>query len=302
MPTLDPVIELINKKNPVHGKALDQHIRRCSPEFLAFADSYLAGYMRFLQARNLDREFAVDSYLMVVDDTVREQVWFKRNGRYRYSNFKEVYDKVYSRPDYMMRYMVGLALTQFLWPNHQDIFSFFKAKIRESRGGSYLEIGPGHGLFLLEAVKFGQFDTYTAADVSQTSIDLCRAILDYEFPQHNRGVDFILGDIHHQELGKTYDFVTAGEVLEHIEEPETFMNLVFGLLRPHGQAFVSTCVNAPAIDHIHLFSHTDEIKKVVRGSGFSIRDELELPYAGKTLEEAIKKKLAINYCALLEKV
>ena len=80
----------------------------------------------------------------------------------------------------MKAYMMGLALSQFLWPNHYEIYRAFETHLKSIGPNlkSYLEIGPGHGLFLLKVLEYlpPEADIH-AVDISAASIDLTRSII-----------------------------------------------------------------------------------------------------------------------------
>ena len=77
-----------------------------------------------------------------------------------------------------------------------------------------------------------------------------------------------------------------GEVLEHVEQPEVFLRRIAELAKDDGYIFITTCINAPAVDHIYLWRTTDELEDMITASGLSIVEPLRLPYEGKSLEES----------------
>ena len=96
-----------------------------------------------------------------------------------------------------------------------------------------------------------------------------------------------------------FDFIAMGEVLEHVEEPQKFMAKLKELLAPKGRVFISTCCNAPAIDHIYLFNNVDEVVDLCRNAGFQISSECVVPHPGLTLNEAEEKKYPVNLALVL---
>ena len=298
-PVVNDIVDLMSTKNPLHAKEIRKYINSCENDFLEFANSYLDKYISHLTSANINLEFIIDSYLLVVEDTFKEQIRFFKTGKYKHSSFNEVYENVYANSEYMFKYMVGLALTQFFWKNHKNIFLFFKCHIMKVSGTDYLEIGPGHGLYLSEAIKSQNFKNFTAVDVSETSLNMCKSIV--AFQNRNNNVDYKLMDIYDYQPKQGYDFISMGEVLEHIETPAEIMKKLYELLAEDGMIFITTCANAPAIDHIYLFNNVDEIRDLFKSCNFKIKDELALPYGDRTLEETIQKKLTLNYCALISK-
>ena len=51
-----------------------------------------------------------------------------------------------------------------------------------------------------------------------------------------------------------------GEVLEHVEQPEVFLRRIADLAKDDAYIFITTCINAPAVDHIYLWRTTDELE------------------------------------------
>lgn len=301
LPTLNSIVNLVGKKNPLHSKNIRNYLQSCSDDFLKLAESYLSNYVSFLNSRNCKFEFIVNSYLLVVEDTLREQIRFSKTGKYKYTTFKETLKNIYSNKDYMFKYMIGLALTQFFWKNHSEIFLFFKQNILTSKGTNYLEIGPGHGLFLIEAIRSNLFGSITAIDVSETSLNMCRDLISFYLDLNNKNIAFKLIDIYDYNDIELYDFITMGEVLEHIETPQDILKKIFFLLKPNGFLFISTCVNCPAIDHIYLFNNVDEVRFMFEKCRFKLKKELILPIESLAYNNMGEKKVALNYCALLYK-
>jgi len=100
----------------------------------------------------------------------------------------------------------------------------------------------------------------------------------------------------------TYDAIIMGEVLEHVEQPDVFLKRIAELAKDDAYIYVTTCINAPAVDHIFLWRSTDELEKMIEGTGLKIKTPLRLPYEGKTLEESQAAELSINVAYVLEKV
>jgi len=201
----------------------------------------------------------------------------------------------------MLPYMVGLAISQYLWETHRAIFEFFTLEIRRRRGQvrTYLEIGPGHGLFLDRALsELGHGAAATAVDISPTSIDITRAIMEF-FRPNAANVTYRTGDIMMLDMPERFDFITMGEVLEHVDAPGRLLKKVGSLMAPGGGAFVSTCANCPAIDHVYQFNSVDEIRALITGNGLRIERDLALPAEKLPMDEVIKRRITVNYCAMV---
>lgn len=280
---------------PVHRAFLEIAIERATED----ERQRLGMYLRFCQSQGRDLRYLATCYLTIVGDTLDEQEYFAEHKRYRHSTFAEVADHVYHDADYMERYMYGLAISTFVWPNHVEIARFFRATFPRSRSGRYLEVGPGHGYLLLTAIELGSYDEYIGVDLSATSIAQTGAIVRHFAPDATVQLeqrDFLAPDGFREG---SFDAIVMGEVLEHVEDPGSFLRRVRSLAARDAYVFVTTCVNAPAIDHIYLWRSTDELERLITDSGLAIVTPLRLPYEGTTLGESAQRQLPINVAYVL---
>lgn len=284
--------------NPLQSDFLDESMREVTQIELEDLDAYLG----FGVAAGLDIPYLAECYDLIVKDTLREQMYFMRHGRYRYSSFEEVANSVYFDDEYMRKYMHGLALTSYLWPNHRALHRYFIEQLPTTQQGNYLEIGPGHGMYMASAMRktaYGQFD---GIDISPTSVEMTNDVLGSgrfgKFDNYRVfEQDFLDGDI---ESG-SYSAVVMGEVLEHVEEPGVFLETIARIATDDAFIFITTPINAPAIDHIYLFESWDDIETLVRGAGLKVTDKLLVPYPGLSVEESVKQRLPVNVAMVLAK-
>jgi hypothetical protein len=293
----DLVAEIVGDL-PVHQRFLDKALREATGEEL----EQLAAYLTFCCEHDLDVAYLARCYLTLVEDTVEEQLFFNRHHRYRHSTFADVADHVYHDREYMNRYMYGLAISTFVWPNHVQMARFFRARLPRQRRGRYLEVGPGHGYLFLTAMRLSRYDEFLGVDLSAASIAQTAAIVDAFCPGRPVRLeehDFL--DAGARQLGR-FDAIVAGEVLEHVEQPAAILRRISELAAPDAFIFVTTCVNAPAIDHIYLWRSTDELEAMIEANGLRLVDALRLPYEGTTLEESRDASLPVNVAYVLAPV
>lgn len=295
----DSLITEILERNPLHKQFLERSLAfltQAERERVETILEYLAGLGR-------STAYIAECYTTVVEDTFAEQMYFMRHGEYRNSSYAEVADSVYHDRQYMDKYMYGLIVTAFLWPNHIEIARFFSKHLPLDTPGKYLEIGPGHGYFMATAASRGAFNSLLGVDISEASIEQTRALLSKFAPNaadrcELRQCDFLDAET----LGAgSFQTVVMGEVLEHVEQPDAFLRRIHELARDDAFIYVTTCINAPAVDHIFLWRSTDELEALIEACGFRIREVLRLPYEGKTLAEARELKLSINVAYVLKK-
>jgi 2-polyprenyl-3-methyl-5-hydroxy-6-metoxy-1,4-benzoquinol methylase len=294
---VNSLVDEITEQYPVHRAFLEQAIGTATPEEV----DQLAGYLEFCLSKGLTLDYLTESYLTILGDTLDEQLYFRDHGNYRHSTFAEVAESVYHDRDYMDRYMYGLAITNFVWPNHVAMARFLRETLPRDKAGRYLEVGPGHGFLLLSAIEIGSFDDFLGVDLSAASVEQTQTIVDHFHPDAPARVelqDFLEAD----DLAPgSFDAIVMGEVLEHVEQPEVFLRRIAELAKDDAFIFITTCINAPAVDHIYLWRSTDELEEMIEASGLSIKEPLRLPYEGKSLEESREQALPINVAYVLAK-
>ena len=283
--------EHVKAKNPIHASFLDGAVAQLRSDERDDLERYLA----YCVGHDLDVPYLAEAYNTIVNDTLMEQIHFRRTGSYRHSTFKEVADAVYFNDEYMRRYMYGLAITSFLWPNHAAMHRFFLETLPRKQGGRYLEVGPGHGFFFMKAMELSGCDDFTGVDISRTSLDMTAAIVGHYDDEAPAALQLIETDFLKFDRGETgYDTLVMGEVLEHVEQPVAFVRKLAELANPGAHVYVTTCLNAPAVDHIYLFPDVPSVESMLTGNGFTIEQRLLAPYAGKTVEECVEQRLAVN--------
>lgn len=291
------ILNSIEDLNPVHAKKLNKNIRGLlGTDYEEHANLFLEKYDKLLKEKGLDIDYSIDCYLKMLADVTVEQIKFIETGEYSSTSFDEVNRRVYSQPEVMEYYMHGLVLSQFLWKHHYDILNFFKSSIlTRSESVSYLEVGAGHGLYLNEALSLLSEDCkFDVVDISPSSIELSK-----NFSNDDK-VNFMLQDIYTYDSSTKYEFITMGEVLEHVERPVELLQKLKDLLKKDGRIFITTPANAPAIDHIYLFRNAAEIRDVIEEAGLDIEREFSMFVEDVPLEIAERLKITLMYGALLK--
>ncbi len=98
-----------------------------------------------------------------------------------------------------------------------------------------------------------------------------------------------------------FDFITMGEVIEHVEDPKPLLQNISRLLKPQGKAFLTTCANSPAIDHIYLFHNVEEIRELFSNCGLEIVEEIILPIGKNEGSSIDNSLLGTSYAAVVKK-
>jgi 2-polyprenyl-3-methyl-5-hydroxy-6-metoxy-1,4-benzoquinol methylase len=294
---LNIIIDKIGKIHPLHGKKIKKNIASFDKIYFDRANDFFSKYNDYLLSVNKELDFGINSYLKMCADIMYEQINFQRTGKYSYSSYSEVKERVYDNKEIMEYYINGLLLSQFLWQHHYYTFLFFLNSLQKyKKVNRYLEIGAGHGLYISEAIKiFGETVSYEIIDVSETSIKVSKHFLG------NNKIKYILDDIYKHDALEKYDFITIGEVLEHVEKPVNLLRRLYDFLNDEGIVFITIPTNAPTIDHIYLFRNEEEIIKVLNLGGFDVIEKHTVYSEDVPREKAEKMKLTMIYSAFLRK-
>lgn len=226
-----------------------------------------------------------------------EEEYFRRNNTYRLSRFEDALRKVYQNDAIMGPYVNGLLLSQIFWSNHASSFDSFLSSFlpRLPKGGRYLEIGPGHGVFLyLAATARPDLSEMAAWDISPTSIAKTKACL--QAMELKRPVDLKLQDVFDIDpaIGQHFDGVVISEVLEHLEQPTEALKGLMRIMKPGGVIWVNVPINCPAPDHLYLMRSLQDAVDMVEASGLKVIDSQPYPMTGMTLERCAKLQLTVT--------
>lgn len=238
-----------------------------------------------------------DDYKWLCERFKEEQMHFFRHKQYRLSSLKDATEQVYNNEVFMSRYMNAVLFTQLFWKNHALSMDLFRTRfIPESpEGYDYLEVGPGHGLFMSFVAMDDRCNSLTGWDLSSTSLEDTRSALEKMRARDADNIQLEQNDIvSATNVSQRFDCIMCSEVLEHTEEPEKALGNLYGLLRDQGRIYLNIPVNSPAPDHIYLWTESEQVSNAVIQAGFNIEYSLELPPTGKTLETAKRQGLDIS--------
>jgi 2-polyprenyl-3-methyl-5-hydroxy-6-metoxy-1,4-benzoquinol methylase len=249
-----------------------------------------------------DLDVFADDYRWTCAIVREEQFYFARHKKYRRSTIEEAIRDIYGNAPYMSRYVNGLLLTQVLWLNHAQAMDIYRHRFLPGNRAGYehLEVGPGHGLFLVSAARDARCGGLTAWDVSPSSFDSTRRALhkmNVVRPVVMKEAEICSVD----PRPDAFDSIMCSEVLEHTQHPHKALDNIYRALRPGGQLFLNIPVNSPAPDHIYLWRKPTEVQDMVENQGFLIEEFITLPPTGKTLEDALKYDFDISCIVIASK-
>lgn len=281
---------------PDHAKYLARSIAAHDEADLDVLESYSGDILRLI-GPDLTRH--VEHYKWMCTAFTKEAMHFLRSGGYRCKTFAEADAQVYSNRPFMMKYMDGLLVSQALWANHAKCAIYFRQRFlpRTKAGGRYLEIGPGHGLFLSQAARIPTLASLTAWDVSPESVAQAKAAM--ATMGVTRQVDILQRNVLAAgESTDRFDAIVISEVLEHMEDPHAALSALRSMLAPGGELLVNVPVNSPAPDHIYLLRSPAEAQSMIESTGFEVLDHTPYPMTGYSLDEAAAQRATVS-CMLI---
>jgi 2-polyprenyl-3-methyl-5-hydroxy-6-metoxy-1,4-benzoquinol methylase len=296
------ILELVYSKSPLQKKKLEKYLSKKDKLFFESAENFAQEYSSYLKSQGMSIEYAVDAYLKMCKDMIKSQISFMKTGKYPMLDAEKAFEQVYNDRNEMTSFMIGLGISQYLWSSHYEMYQFLRKNLISERENikNYLEIGPGHGIFLKDAITIlGEQNNFLAVDISEASINITNSILKHLLKRNP--VEYITMDILKFDSDRKMDFITMGEVLEHVNYPDKLLTKFSNMLSENGRGFISTCVNCPTIDHVCHFKCVAEIRELLTRNGLVIMEELVLPVEDLPMEEIIEKKITINYCAIVSK-
>ena len=302
-PNFKEIVSKVVEKSHLQKKKILNFHKKVDNTYFDKAEKFSLNFKKYLSSQQAGIEIATKAYLKMCADMMISHLYFYKYNKYPLDNQRSAFEKVYDNVLEMKSYVYGIAISQFLWPTHYSMYSFFQNEIKkkELEIDNYLEIGCGHGLFLLEAIKrFEDKINYEIVDISKTSIAITKSIIDFNVKK-KLNIQYKLQDVLKYETKKKFDFIEMGEVLEHVDLPGKLLKKINNLLEDNGRIFLSTCVDCPTIDHVYHFKSVKEIEDLIKSSGLTIKNRLILPVEDLPMAEIVKRRITINYCALLSK-
>ena len=162
-PATRRIVEAVLTHWPEHEKYLRVSLADRSDQLLGTTEVIAQLLTNVAADRGRPLAAFADDYRYLCEEIVfPEELFFRREGRYRLSTFAEAAAAVYDNVPLMTRYMDGLFMSDALWLNHASAMNdFANAYLPGARaGGAHLEIGPGHGMLLHLAIRSSVFPAW----------------------------------------------------------------------------------------------------------------------------------------------
>lgn len=273
--------------NPAHAAKLRRCLPLAAPGYIQAANTFFDAW---LDAATLPT--VVRHYLELIEDMTALQQVYARTGNYPFHTFSDAERAVYADHARMSRHLDGLGLAQFLWIDQVERFRFFQEWLAQLEAGPYLEIGPGHGLYLQSALARSALAPFTVVDVSAASLERARCFA-------GEDPDYVHADCLSWSPPQRFQALTFAEVLEHVEAPTPLLNRLHTLLQPGGTVFFSSPVHAPMPDHILAWPSVVHLRQLLRAHDFTIVRERCVAVDHLPLDTAERLRLPIMYAAIL---
>lgn len=216
---------------------------------------------------------ACNGYAKFAMQSMRLQAQFERELKYRSKSYEQAASEVYFNEQHMMQeYLPGLLLSHFLWPHHYRQLRFFEntfvQAMRVAEATSFVEVGIGTGLYSsLLLRKLPQVEG-VGVDISPSAKHFSEA--------HVRA--FNMAERYHVELCDVAvrpmearaSWLVCVEVLEHLDDPVTFLQGLRRNMNRGSRAFITAALNAAHTDHIYLYRNPNEVLAHLLEVGFTL--------------------------------
>jgi SAM-dependent methyltransferase len=239
---------------------------------------------------------AAEGYGRFALDAMRLQKLFDRDRCYIAKTYAEAASEVYQNRDYMFSlYLPGILLSHYLWPHHYRQHRFFANELvplmRQHGGDRFYDVGVGTGFYSKEYLRALPNIRGDGFDLSPFSLEhTLKMVSAWAFEDR---YTTNLRNIITEPVGEPAPFVLSIEVLEHLEEPQSFLDALCRMMEPGGYGFISAAMTAPNADHIYLYNEAGEVAAQLERAGFQIVKHVEDPaYEPRHAGDSVPRNVA----------
>jgi SAM-dependent methyltransferase len=230
---------------------------------------------------------AIHGYAEFCTEALRAQIFFEKTGRYQASSYAEVLESCYKNPEYMnQRYLPGQYLSHYIWPHHQKMLQRYLLNllpIIRNDVRTFYEVGVGCGMYSQKTLEYLTKSEGVGYDISEYALSFTKNAI--ELHGYGNRYQTKLKDIIEKPISQKADFVISQEVLEHLENPDTFIIGLYEAVRPGGWGYITAAINAGHTDHIYLYRKPEEVEAQITAAGWEVVDvQIESNYEEKPIE------------------
>ena len=157
-----------------------------------------------------------------------------------------------------MLHKLGPVRLAYIRGRIDDHFGCDPAGFRPLEGKRVLDIGCGAGLMSEPLSRLGA--TVTGVDAAPENIDAARA----HASQSGLAIDYRAGDFRDMDIGG-FDLIVALEVIEHVSDPQDFLDQLAGRLVAGGLMILST-PNRTLASRLLLVEAAEALGQIPRGT------------------------------------
>jgi len=272
---LDRFLSRFESRRPAFYKVVERALADEPALFRELAETMLP--WAALQFGDDFEDALIEGYCAFTIDVNRSQLTYERTRHYLKSSYKEVYDTAYNDSEFMRLYHWGVFTTTFAWPHHLRIYRLFRDSFLSRLGekaerGCLLDLGAGSGVWHLLATRILPQWQVEAVDISETSIQISRAMGQKIAPRAR--LSYHCADALEHQLSAPADAGISCFLLEHLETPDRLLLNLSRNLKPRAYAFVTLALTAAEYDHIFEFQRESEPIRMAEDAGFRVVEML----------------------------
>jgi 2-polyprenyl-3-methyl-5-hydroxy-6-metoxy-1,4-benzoquinol methylase len=293
-PTVLAMQKILARRFPYFAGIWERQYQEFGDEWLGLLEANMARLFRGDQER-LER--AVYGYGCFALDAMRLQKEFDKTGEYRNKSYAEAANEVYQNEEYMFGlYLPGILISHFLWRHHYLQHIFFREEfvplIRGHGGDRFFDVGVGTGFYSKEMLRVLPEAHGTGVDLSPFSIRHTVGMLESWGFDSRYSTE--LRDIITDPPRPPAPFLVSIEVLEHLEDPQSFLRALHGMLEPGGYGLISAAMRAPNADHIYLYNSVEEVLEQIEKAGFGVVRYIDDPaYEPRRPGDSVPRNAAV---------